>query len=87
MVLATSELITVTDLPPELRDEETQYKSAVDLLPVELDLNDALEKIEAAVIRRALVRAEFVQVKAAELLGISKSLLQYKLRKYKIAGH
>ena len=47
----------------------------------------ALEKIEAAVIRRALVRAEFVQVKAAELLGISKSLLQYKLRKYKIAGH
>ena len=87
MVLATSELITVTDLPPELRDEETQYKSAVDLLPVELDLNDAQEKIEAAVIRRALVRAEFVQVKAAELLGISKSLLQYKLRKYKIAGH
>ena len=87
MVLATGDLITVTDLPPELRDEETQYKSAVDLLPVELDLNDALEKIEAAVIRRALVRAEFVQVKAAELLGISKSLLQYKLRKYKIAGH
>ena len=87
MVLAGSEIVNVTDLPADLRDEETQYKSAVDLLPVELDLADALEKIEAAVIRRALVRAEFVQVKAAELLGISKSLLQYKLRKYKIAGH
>lgn len=87
MVLATGQVVNVTDLPPDLRDEETQYKSAVDLLPVELDLNDALEKIEAAVIRRALVRADFVQVKAADLLGISKSLLQYKLRKYKITGH
>ncbi len=87
MVLASGEMVNVTDLPADLRDEETQYKSAVDLLPVELDLADALEKIEAAVIRRALVRADFVQVKAAELLGISKSLLQYKLRKYKIAGH
>ena len=87
MVLASSQVVNVTDLPPDLRDEETQYKSAVDLLPVELDLNDALEKIEAAVIRRALVRADFVQVKAADLLGISKSLLQYKLRKYKITGH
>ena len=87
MVLASGGMVTVADLPADLRDEESQYKSAVDLLPVELDLADALEKIEAAVIRRALVRADFVQVKAAELLGISKSLLQYKLRKYKIAGH
>lgn len=50
-------------------------------------LADTLEKIEAALIRRALVRADLVQVKAAELLGISKSLLQYKLKKYAITGH
>jgi two-component system NtrC family response regulator len=59
----------------------------VDLLPVKLDLADTLDKLEAALIRRALVRSEFVQVKAAELLGISKSLLQYKLKKYGITGH
>ena len=87
MVLATGSVVHVQDLPPDLRDEETQFKSAVDLLPVELDLADTLEKIEAALIRRAIVRTDFVQVKAAELLGISKSLLQYKLKKYKIAGH
>ena len=87
MVLASGNVVTVQDLPADLRDEETQFKSAVDLLPVELDLADTLEKIEAAVIRRALVRSEFVQVKAADMLGISKSLLQYKLKKYKIAGH
>ncbi|WP_243312594.1 sigma-54-dependent transcriptional regulator [Fundidesulfovibrio agrisoli] len=87
VVLASGELIGVDDLPAELRDEETQYKSAVDLLPVQLNLSDTLERIEAALVRRALARADFVQVKAAEMLGISKSLLQYKLKKYNIAGH
>ena len=57
------------------------------MLPVELNLADTLDRLEAALIRRALVRAYFIQVKAAELLGISKSLLQYKLRKYGITGH
>ncbi len=86
-VLVQSDIINVDHLPPEIRDEEAQFKSAVDLLPVRLDLADTLEKIEAALVRRALVRAEFVQVKAAELLSISKSLLQYKLKKYGITGH
>ncbi len=86
-VLVQTNTIQVDSLPPEIRDEEAQFKSAVDLLPVQLDLADTLEKIEAALIRRALVRADFVQVKAADLLGISKSLLQYKLKKYAITGH
>ncbi|MDR2820448.1 MAG: sigma-54 dependent transcriptional regulator [Desulfovibrio sp.] len=87
MVLVPGAVIEVDNLPPEIRDEEAQFKSAVDLLPVQLDLADTLEKIEAALIRRALVRSELVQVKAAECLGISKSLLQYKLKKYGITGH
>ena len=87
LVLVPGNVIDVDNLPAEIRDEESQFKSAVDLLPVQLDLADTLEKIEAALIRRALVRAELVQVKAAEYLGISKSLLQYKLKKYGITGH
>ena len=87
LVLAPEPVISVDRLPAEIRDEEAQFKSAVDLLPVQLDLAGTLEKIEAALIRRALVRAELVQVKAAEFLGISKSLLQYKLKKYGITGH
>ncbi len=86
VVLAGSETIDAEDLPAEIKDEESQFKSAVDLLPTKLDLGVTLEKIEAAVIRRALVRSNFVQVKAAELLGVSKSLLQYKLKKYKLTG-
>ena len=86
MVLVPGEIITLEDLPPEIRDEEAQFKSAVDLLPVQLDLADTLERMEAALIRRALVRADFIQAKAADLLGLSKSLMQYKLKKYCITG-
>ncbi len=84
MVLAAKDEIGVEDLPSEIKDEEAQFKSAVDLLPIKLELAGTLEKIEAALIRRALVKSGFVQVKAAELLNISKSLLQYKLKKYNI---
>jgi two-component system, NtrC family, response regulator len=87
VVLSPGEVIGVEDLPAEIRDEESQYKSAVDLLPVTINLNETLEKIELALIRRALARSNFVQVKAAEMLGVSKSLLQYKLKKYKLTGH
>jgi two-component system NtrC family response regulator len=87
VVLASGDLIGVEDLPLEIKDEESQYKSAVDLLPVRINLNETLEKIELALVRRALARSNFVQVKAAEMLGLSKSLLQYKLKKYKLTGH
>lgn len=87
VVMAGDEMIRVDDLPPEIKDEEAQFKSAVDLLPARLNLADTLEKIEAALIRRALVRTNFVQVKTADMLGISKSLLQYKLKKYKLTGN
>lgn len=82
VVLASGDTITVDDLPAEIRDEESQFKSAVDLLPSRLNLADTLEKIEAALVRRALAQNDFVKVKTAESLGISKSLLQYKLKKY-----
>ncbi|WP_028572276.1 sigma-54-dependent transcriptional regulator [Desulfonatronum lacustre] len=87
VVMAGDEMIRADDLPPEIKDEEAQFKSAVDLLPARLNLADTLEKIEAALIRRALVHTNFVQVKTADMLGISKSLLQYKLKKYKLTGN
>ncbi len=87
LIMGADNLIDVEDLPPEIRDEDSQFKSAVDLLPISMNLTDTLDKIEAAVVRRALVQADFVQSKAGELLGISRSLMQYKLKKYNITGH
>ncbi len=85
VVLSQGKIIGVEDLPPEIKDESIQFKSAIDLLPENINLSEALEKIEAALIRRALVKSNFVQVRAAKMLGISKSLLQYKLKKYNIS--
>ncbi|MCL1916084.1 MAG: sigma-54 dependent transcriptional regulator [Desulfovibrionaceae bacterium] len=86
LVMQPGEIIDAEALPPEILDEETQFKSVADLLPPTLDLAETMDRLEAVMVRRALIRADFVQVKAAESLGISKSLLQYKLNKYKI-GH
>jgi two-component system NtrC family response regulator len=85
-VLARADVIDADDLPPEIKDEEAQFKSAVDLLPTKLNLADTMDKIEGALVKRALVRTDFVQVKAAEMLGLSKSNLQYKLKKYGLTG-
>ena len=87
LVMAVHSDIGVEDLPPEIRDEDAQFKSAVDLLPVAMNLTDTMDKIEAAIVRRALARADFVQSRAGELLGISRSLMQYKLKKYNVTGH
>lgn len=87
VVLASGDMVSADDLPAEVKDEEAQFIGAVDLLPARLNLADTLEKIEAQLVRRALAQNNFVQVKAAESLGISKSLLQYKLKKYNISGH
>ena len=86
-ILTQDEEIRMHHLPPELQEEHTRFTSAVDLLPLSLNLADTLEKIEEQLIRRALVHCNFVQSRAARLLGISKSRLQYKLMKYEIAGH
>ncbi|MCF8030464.1 MAG: sigma-54 dependent transcriptional regulator [Desulfohalobiaceae bacterium] len=86
VVLAQGGEVSLRDLPADLQDETEQFKSAADMLPTRLNLAETLERIEAALIRRALVQSDFVQVKAAEMLGISKSLLQYKLKKYNISG-
>ncbi|WP_031482350.1 sigma-54-dependent transcriptional regulator [Maridesulfovibrio frigidus] len=86
VVLTSGTVITTDDLPAEIKDEEAQFKSAVDLLPTKINLAQALDKIEATLVRRALVHSNFVKVDAAEMLSISKSLLQYKLKKYSISG-
>jgi len=47
-------------------------------------LPDVLDAIEEEMIRKALARADYVQAHAADDLGITKSLLQYKMKKYGI---
>lgn len=83
VILCGNNLITAQDLPGELVPAPTEAKLEIDhFIPLHTPLPEALESIEEQMIRRALERSGQVQVRAAELLGITKSLLQYKLKKY-----
>ena len=86
VILCSHNTITADDLPANVAEApETEFN--IDLLvPSHIPLPEALEKIEELMIRRALNQSGYVQVRAAELLGITKSLLQYKLKKYQITN-
>ncbi|MBW1917305.1 MAG: sigma-54-dependent Fis family transcriptional regulator [Deltaproteobacteria bacterium] len=83
VILRSGDVITPADLPPNLATTRPESEFDIDrLVPLNTPLPEALERIEELMIRRALEHSGQVQVRAAELLGITKSLLQYKLKKY-----
>ena len=45
---------------------------------------EILEQLEVYLIRQALAQADNVQARAADILGVSKSNLQHKLKKYNL---
>ena len=72
--------LDVVDLEQEtgLDFRVTQY------IPKSMGLNEALEIIEKKMIQRALAETKGVQAHAAELLGIKKNVMQYKMKKYNL---
>ena len=83
MVLSAGRVITLEDLPQELTGTKREFD--VDrFIPMEVPLSQALDQIEERLIRRALIQCENVQAQAARMLGITKSLIQHKMRKYNI---
>ncbi len=83
VILCHNSLITPQDLPQDLAPAAQETALDIDrLIPTNIPLPEALEHIEEQMIRRALEQSGNVQVRAAEMLGITKSLLQYKLKKY-----
>ncbi|NTV13776.1 MAG: sigma-54-dependent Fis family transcriptional regulator [Desulfobulbaceae bacterium] len=87
-ILCDNDLIDLTDLqldselPAPLLTAELQ--SSVAHLPPGLRLAEYLDAIEKSIIEQALEAAHNIQAHAAEGLGITKSLLQYKMKKYNI---
>jgi two-component system NtrC family response regulator len=83
VILCSNNIISPQDLPAELAPTPAESRLDVDrFIPLNTPLPEALDAIEEQMIRRALEKSGQVQVRAAELLGITKSLLQYKLKKY-----
>ena len=83
VVLNSGGLISLEDLPQEL--SEKQEELDVDrFIPTSSPLQITLEQIEEKLIRRALNQCDNIQSHAAEMLGITKSLIQHKMKKYNI---
>jgi two-component system, NtrC family, response regulator len=83
VILCSNSIISPQDLPGELVPASTESRLEIDrFIPLHTPLPEALDTIEEQMIRRALEKSGQVQVRAAEILGITKSLLQYKLKKY-----
>ena len=84
VILCNGKQITEGDLPEEILVLEQSEFDIDRCIPIGKKLPDALAEIEEKMLRRALKQCENVQTRAAELLGIEKNLLRYKMRKYNI---
>lgn len=82
-ILAQGDKIMPNDI--FLRSEGTSAEVDVDLisgLPKTISLPQVVEMMESRLIQRALRNANGVQAEAARNLGISRSDIAYKMRKY-----
>ncbi|MGV8079066.1 MAG: sigma-54-dependent transcriptional regulator [Syntrophales bacterium] len=83
VVIARNPLITVDDLP--FRDDWTADDEE-DGTGGEGPLKNAVEDLEKRLILEAMEKAGGQHLKAAEVLGLNKRMLRYKLKKYGIRG-
>ncbi len=83
VVLNSDGLISPEDFPEEFSDKQEELD--VDrFIPLNTPLQKTLEQIEEKLIKRALNQCDNVQSHAAQMLGITKSLIQHKMKKYNI---
>ena len=81
VILATSNLITLSDLPLQIR-QNSGTTLQLDGIPENVGLSETLATIEKRMIQRAMKLSGNVQTKAAQILGIGKSGLNQKLKKF-----
>lgn len=88
-ILCNASRIEADDVQPESvhgpnDDDWSRDLDLAQLVPASAPLNEVLYAIEDRMLHQALEDADYVQARAAERLGITKSLLQYKMKKYRI---
>lgn len=88
-ILCSDETIEADDVQPDTLYSEgrSTLDDDVDLhqlIPEGAGLNEVLYTIEQKMLTQALIDTDHVQARAADKLGITKSLLQYKMKKYRI---
>jgi len=80
LALSSKEVVEVEDLPERIR-KEAGGDLRGDVLSGDIGFEAAEKVFETELIIKALERTDWVQTKAAELLGISRRILKYKMDK------
>ena len=81
IILCPSDTISVSDLPRDFK-QSISNTLHIEGIPADATLHDALTMVEKSMIKRALKMADNVQSHAADILGIGKSGLSQKLKKF-----
>ena len=84
LALCPHTVVTEGDLPKKVRERGGTDGSLPQSFASGLAFEEAERMFETEMIVKALKRANFVQVRAAEILGISRRILKYKMDKLKI---
>jgi len=83
VILSSNDRITPADLPLKMR-QTISAPLQLDGIPENAGLSETLATVEKRMIQRAMMLTGNVQTRAAKLLGIGKSGLNQKLKKYKL---
>ena len=86
IVLGNGDFLSAESLPSHLRAPRDERAVDVEIPPTGMDLEDTLARIENRYIRLALERSGWLQVRAAELLGLSFRQFRYKVQKHGLRG-
>ncbi len=80
--LCYDNIITLEDLPHYIKNNSNDIKITGYSERKNISLPEWLNYIEREEIKKALIESSYVQIKAAELLGISERMLRYNMKKF-----
>lgn len=84
LALAPLDSVRKEDLPAKIarpREDSVTKETQIISVPGVINFEDAERKFETEIIVKALKKTNYVQTRAAELLGISRRILKYKMDK------
>jgi two-component system NtrC family response regulator len=81
MIMCTQQAVAVNDLPKDFKDS-VHNTLHLEGIPADAKLYETMAMVEKTMIERALKMANNVQSHAAEMLGIGKSGLNQKIKKF-----
>ena len=84
IVIGKAEAILIEDLPMRIQEQKVVFEPELEISSENIPFEQRVENFEKKLIVDALEKTNWIQTKAAEFLGASRSILKYKMKKYGI---